>query len=249
MSEAGHRSPNPEKPARQGRLTQALMGWMTRSARVATVDVLSPHFRLVGLQGDALKAVAWAAGQKVQVSMHGFAMRTYTPVSWDAAGGATKLLVFSHGEGPGSLWASGLQAGDACQFFGPRRSLQFSGLGGPVVLFGDETSFALAMALGGLPQGAGAVHLFEVTDPAESRQVAEAIGLGDAHLVVRTAADGHLAAMEAEIVRLAAGGANVVLTGKAGSIQRMSRSLKSAGIATSRIMAKAYWAPGKTGLD
>jgi len=42
---------------------------------------------------------------------------------------------------------------------------------------------------------------------------------------------------------------SVVLTGKAQSIQYVSRALKIAGVGSSRIKAKAYWAPGKTGLD
>lgn len=48
---------------------------------------------------------------------------------------------------------------------------------------------------------------------------------------------------------IAAKGAQLVLTGKASSIQRVSRALKAAGVASSRMRTKAYWAPGKTGLD
>jgi NADPH-dependent ferric siderophore reductase len=137
----------------------------------------------------------------------------------------------------------------ACQFFGPRRSLDLADLGAPVVLFGDETSFGLAAALRDNLQAGGALHMFEATEIAESRQVLEYIGLGEARLIARSVGDAHLAAVEAEMLRLAAGGAQFVLTGKVSSIQRVSRALKAAGVASSRIKAKAYWAPGKTGLD
>ncbi|WP_342731832.1 siderophore-interacting protein [Bradyrhizobium sp. B117] len=221
-----------------------------RSARIAAIETLSPHFRLVELEGEALKTVAWAAGQKIQVAMGaGLSARTYTPMSWNAGSGRTRLLAFVHGDGPGSRWADGLHEGDTCQFFGPRRSLDLTGFEAPIVLFGDETSFGLAAALRDNLQAGGALHMFETTDVAASRQVLEAISLGEARLIARSADDVHLAAVEAEMLRLAANGAQFVLTGKASSIQRISRALKAAGVASSRIKAKAYWAPGKTGLD
>ena len=227
-----------------------LLRWLMRSARVAAVTTLSPRFRLIELEGDALKDVAWAAGQKIQVAMGaGLSARTYTPMSWDAGIGRTRLLAFAHGDGPGSRWAGGLRRGDICQFFGPRRSLDLTGLEAPIVLFGDETSFGLAAALRDNLQAGGALHMFETTDVAESRQVLEAFSLGEARLIARSADDVHLAAVEAEMLRLAANGATFILTGKASSIQRISRALKAAGVASSRIKAKAYWAPGKTGLD
>jgi NADPH-dependent ferric siderophore reductase len=227
-----------------------LLRWQMRPARVAAIETLSSRFRLIELEGDALKDVAWAVGQKLQVAMGaGLSARTYTPMSWDAGHGRTRLLAFAHGDGPGSKWASGLREGDACQFFGPRRSLDLADLGTPVVLFGDETSFGLAAALRDNLQAGGALHMFEATEIAESRQVLDAVGLGEARLIARGIDDAHLAAVEAEMLRLAASGAQFVLTGKASSIQRVSRALKAAGVASSRIKAKAYWAPGKIGLD
>jgi ferric-chelate reductase (NADPH) len=233
-----------------GLVTRTLLRWLMRPARVAAVETLSPHFRLAELEGEALRNVAWTAGQKVQVSMgSSLSARTYTPMSWDAGSGRTRMLTFSHGDGPGSRWASGLREGDTCQFFGPRRSLDLSGLAAPVVLFGDETSFGLAAALRDSPRGDGAIHVFEASDVAESRLVLEAIGLGQATLIERIADDAHLAAAEAEVLRLAASGAHFVLTGKASSIQRVSRALKAVGVVSSRVRTKAYWAKGKTGLD
>lgn len=234
----------------QGPVTRLLLRWLMRPARVAAVETLSPRFRLIELEGGALKDVAWTAGQKIQVAMGaGLSARTYTPMSWDASRGRTRLLAFAHGEGPGSRWASGLRQGDICQFFGPRRSLDLAGLEAPVILFGDETSFGLAAALRDTLQAGGALHMFEANDAAEPQQALDAISLGQARLIARSADDAHLAAIEAEMLRLAANGAQFVLTGKASSIQRISRALKAGSVASSRIKAKAYWAPGKTGLD
>ncbi|MGY8707719.1 siderophore-interacting protein [Bradyrhizobium sp. 18BD] len=227
-----------------------LLRWLMRSVRVTAVETLSPRFRLIELEGEALKDVAWTAGQKIQVAMGaGLSARTYTPMSWDTGRGRTRLLAFAHGDGPGSRWVSGLRTGDACQFFGPRHSLDLAGLEAPVVVFGDETSFGVAAALRNNLQAGGALHMFEATDIAESRQALDAINLREARLIARSTSENHLATVEAEMLRLAANGAQFVLTGKASSIQRISRALKAAGVASSRIKAKAYWAPGKTGLN
>ena len=251
MNEPAH-EPQTSEPSRpqQGRLTRMLLRWLMRPARVAAVETLSPRFRLVELEGEALRNVAWTAGEKIQVAMgSGLSARTYTPMSWDAGNGRTRLLAFAHGDGPGSSWAGGLREGDTCQFFGPRRSLDLADLRAPIALFGDETSFGLAAALRDSLHAGGALHLLEATDIAESRQVLDSIGLGQARLIARSPDDTHLAIAESELLRLAANGAQFVLTGKASSIQRVGRALKAAGVASSRIRAKAYWAPGKSGLD
>ncbi|MBN9218310.1 MAG: siderophore-interacting protein [Mesorhizobium sp.] len=220
-----------------------------RPARVAAVSAVSEHFRLVDLEGDALKNIAWTVGEKIQISMGtGLMARTYTPISWDTERGRTRLLAFMHGDAPGSRWAGGLREGDTCQFFGPRRSLDLSGIEAPLVLFGDETSFALAAALRTL-QSPRTTVIFEVSDVAESGPVLEEIGLGDANLTARAANDAHLGAVADKVAAHASTGAHFVLTGKAPAIQHVNRALRAAGVGSSRMKTKAYWAPGKTGLD
>lgn len=241
-------------PVAAGPVTRTLLRWFMRPARVAAVERLSPRFRRVRLEGEALRDVLWAPGQKIQVAMGmGLAARTYTPVSWDVTGGATQLLAFSHGEGshgggPGSRWTAGLKAGDGCQFFGPRRSLDFTDHAGPWVLFGDETSFAVALACR-MALGSGFRCVFEVSDLAEARSVLDAVGLSDAMLIGRLAGEGHLAAVVDALSHTGGDAAHFALTGRAPAIQQITRALKERGVAASRRKAKAYWAPGKSGLD
>jgi ferric-chelate reductase (NADPH) len=72
----------------------------------------------------------------------------------------------------------------------------------------------------------------------------------EATLIECIADDAHLAAAEAEVLRLAASGGHFVLTGNAStSAQRVSRALKAFGVVSSRVKTKAYWAQGKIGLD
>ncbi|MGH6615396.1 siderophore-interacting protein [Sphingomonas sp.] len=235
--------------ASPGRIERALIRLLMRPSTVTAVEVLSPHFRLVDLAGDALRGVAWSPGQKLQIMLNGLrTARTYTPICWDEQEGRTRLLAWSHGEGPGSQWAENVTRGDSCQFFGPRRSLDVSGLAGPIVLFGDETSFALAAALSQTRDGA--LHLlFEVSDIQECGPVLQTLGMGHAILVERAADDRHLSVLEDRLRHIALDDAGFVLTGRAPAIQTMSRALKGVGIGSSRTRTKAYWAPGKVGLD
>ncbi|GLU30442.1 siderophore-interacting protein [Trinickia caryophylli] len=233
-----------------GRLAKALLRMFMKHAYVVATEPLSERFRLLTLESAAFEGVAWVPGQKVQIAMgSAFVARTFTPIDWDAAAGRTRLLGYVHGGGPGSEWVSSVAAGDECDVFGPRASLAFPGNAEPIVVFGDETSFGLACSLL-RAQPTRAPHcLFEVDDIEAARRVATRLGLRDAKLVRRTDDEAHLAELETALPSLAGAHAHFVLTGKAQSIQRLRRTLKGLGVASSHLSAKAYWAPGKTGLD
>jgi ferric-chelate reductase (NADPH) len=235
-----------------GRLERALFGLITKTSAVVESQTLDAQFRLITLRGESLRGVAWVPGQKVQMVLGGWVQRTYTPLSWDAVDGVTTLLAYLHGAGPATEWASALAEGDACSVFGPRGSLDLNALTRPALLFGDETSFALAHALRHTPAGAGQVQLlFEVTSKPAAKALLERVGIEGAQLVERKPDDAHLSEVEA----LAADWLrshphpSCVLSGKASSIQRLSKRLRALGVGRSQIQTKAYWAVGKSGLD
>lgn len=241
--------PPPAAPP-PGLVERTLTRLFLRPARVIAATTLSSRFRLIDLEGVVFEGDGWSPGQKVQVKLDGgFMTRTYTPMRWDAARGVTRIVAFAHGEGPGSDWVRHARPGDARQVFGPRRSLDLAPRvrqAGPVVFFGDETSFGLVASLGSRDE----VHaVFEVGAIAESRQVLDALGVRPLALMERRTDDSHLAELQAAMVAPALAGAHCVLTGKASSIRQVGRALKSQGVDARRILAKAYWAPGKTGLD
>lgn len=152
-----------------------------------------------------------------------------------------------------AAWQTGqkiqIAPGAACDVFGPRGSLDLGRVDGPCVLLGDETAFGLAYALGHGPGARGPRCLFEVNVAADARVVQARLGLARAELFARVAGDGHLAPMMRRLAALAQEGTCFVLTGRASTIQRQRRVLKDCGVPGGRILAKAYWAPGKTGLD
>lgn len=235
--------------SRAGFIESALLKLFTRRARVVDIEEAGPAFRIVTLGGDALRNAAWTPGDKIQLQLGPWTRRTYTPMSWDAVYGLTRILVYLHGTGPGADWARSLRKGDECMMFGPRRSIVPDDE--RIILFGDETSLGLAAAL---RHGAARddVHVvLEVGAAADVRPVIERLRLGDARIEVRQDGERHLAALQAHMTALLREheGAEVVLSGRAGAIQHMGRALRQSGVGAARRQTKAYWAPGKTGMD
>lgn len=239
-------------PTKPGRLEGAVAKLFARTARVRAVRDVAEDFRLLTLSGGALRDVAWSPGQKIQVLLGGWVNRTYTPMSWNAGQGTTELLGYAHGAHPGSEWVRSLQPEQECALFGPRGSLDLNALGRPAVLFGDETSFGLAHALRFTPGGGHGVELvLEVTSLSAARAALDAVDVSGAVLVQRLPGDAHLDEV-AEVLRqlrYAPAVCHWVLSGKATSIARLTKLLRAQGTPRRRIQTKAYWSPGKSGLD
>ncbi len=190
-------------------------------------------------------------GDKVQIQLGGWVQRTYTPMDWDTEAGRTRILVYLHSGGPGVQWARTARAGDGCIVFGPRRSVKPAGPRSPVILFGDETSLGLAVAMANQASPSAVHGLFEVSTVADTLPVIERLRLAGAHLCARLDNEAHFTELEARMSALlqAHAAADIVLTGQASAIQHMSRLLRQEGIDAGRRQSKAYWAHGKTGLD
>ena len=232
-----------------GRLSRALIRMLMKHARVATAETVSDGFRLITLESPEFKRVRWVPGQKVQIAMgSAFVARTFTPIEWDSAAGRTSILGYAHGSGPGSAWICHAQPGDACDVFGPRASLE-AGDAHALVVIGDETSIGLARALQRGSVGTPVRCLLEVNSSAPVRQAVARLNLEGTVLVDRTPQDAHLEEIESHLPALASSSTTFMLTGKASTVQRLRRTLRGLGIPPNRLKSKAYWAPGKTGLD
>ena len=219
-------------------------------ARVAAVTSISPSFRFIDLESEAFRKAVWSPGEKIGIIAGG--KRVYTPISIDPSRGQLRLLAFLHGSGPGSDWAASVEVSDECHFMGPRASLPLSSISGPAVLFGDETSFAVASTLQiHLGEEIQSRFVFEVSSVQESRTAIDFLGIREASLIERRPDGSHLQ----QVARCVAEAmtelttTEVVLTGRGPSIQSIRTELGALGIDLARSKVKAYWAPGKTGLD
>ncbi|WP_157767676.1 siderophore-interacting protein [Actinosynnema pretiosum] len=236
-----------------GRFTSLLLDLATHEAEVARAEEVGAGLRLVSIAGDGLRKAAWAPGDVVQVVVVGEALlgpwevRCYTPLALDPATGTAEILWHVHGNGPGSHWAASAVEGTPCRVVGPRRDVRLPASRGPLVLFGDETSFSTAVAA---HRARDVRVVLEVGSVEESRAVLGRFGLLDVALVAREPGDAHLAEVERAVLAAQRSGpdATPVLTGKASSVQRLHRALRGAGVQGRRIGSVPYWAPGKKGL-
>lgn len=226
-----------------------------RSVRVAGIEELTHRVRLITF--DGLEAGSWRPGDKVQVRMAGLTTRTYTPVAAEAGADGFRIVGFVHGDGPGARWVRALEPGAEAAVFGPRRSLDCSGLTGRVVAVGDETAVGLVAAAAGVA-AAEIEAIFEATDADDVLVPAERLGLAAPQVVTRQEDGAHrttLAERVAERVaeRLDAGGdasdVTLVISGDAATVAAVRRHLKEVGVRPARTLAKAYWAEGRRGLD
>ncbi|MET0284889.1 MAG: siderophore-interacting protein [Polyangiales bacterium] len=232
-----------------GLVEGAVLKLLTRAATVVQSELIAERFRLLTLDGPALRGADWLPGQKVQVQLGGWVSRTYTPLSWDPVAGRAQLLAYAHGEGPGADWARTVRVGDGCVLFGPRGSLDLNLLSSPGLLVGDETSLGLAHALRYSRSGGHGIELLlEVSDPSRVREVLNKLGL-DAQLIEKRADDAHVASLELALTRAVQERSieSAVFSGQASSIRALGKHARTLGLR--KFQSRAYWAPGKKGLD
>lgn len=238
----------------KGLIVHALGRLMLHRAVVREVRPLSPGFVGLTLAEERPRDGGYVPGDKLQMLLPSLDTRTYTPIGWDPGRGTTELLVVRRDEDtPSTRWIRAVAPGDEVRFVGPQRSLA-APPGAPVVLFGDETSFAVATALQRAAPQRPLACVFEVGAAAEAEAVLAQLGIPGAVVIERAADHGHLARIDAELdARLAAQRAQypepaLLMTGSARSIQALQAS-RRARAASRPLKTKAYWSQGKRGLD
>ncbi len=218
-----------------------------RELTVESALDVGPSFRHIVLRGEALQERSCKPGDKVQVFIDG-EFRTYSPFDFDARTGRMSLLTYLHGGGPGDRWARAVRSGNAVHVFGPRGSIDFAAQAGPLLIVGDETSMAAARSAQ-RDAGRAVEAVFEVGSEEEARRAADAIGLRDYTLVAREPGAQHRAAIEERVRSVLQPSTTLVLTGCATSIQALRGVLRERPTPHASQKNKAYWAPGKRGLD
>jgi ferric-chelate reductase (NADPH) len=233
-------------------LSSAVRKLLTHPVTITGVEALGESFRLLTMQGVGFQSVKWIPGQTIQIFIGKLTKRAYTPMSLDADAGSACFLFYLHGKGPGSLWAASARAGDICQVMRPKDSIDFTNFTEPALFFGDETSLASAQALHLCHrQTEAARYVFEVNSPAQAEVILRKLGVSPTSLVQIREDGSHLANVVLLMAEQAARmqSPQLVFTGQARSIQSVQKGLKQAGISVFGSKVKAYWSPGKTGLD
>lgn len=222
----------------KGKLLRLFGTPFLRRARVVEAENVGSGFRRITLRSDAPKP---APGTKVQLLLPSDDVRTYTPVA-ARDDGLMVLLGWMHAGGPGTRWISEVAVGDEVRFAGPQRSLELPE--GPVIMVGDETSVAVAASFAAERVGQVSAVL-EGSSPEGLRCAAESLGLRPEHVAARGDTDSLVEAVVA--AHTASPRATVALTGGSALITAVRAALRARGIGN--IKTKAYWVPGKVGLD
>jgi NADPH-dependent ferric siderophore reductase len=233
-------------------LSSAVEKLMFHPVTITGVEAVGESFRLLTMEGVGFQGVKWIPGQTVQIFLGNLTKRAYTPMRIDPDAGSACFLFYLHGNGPGSTWAASAKAGDICQVMRPKDSIDFASLTGAALFFGDETSLAAAQALHGCQrQTAPTRYVFEVHSPAQAEVILRKFGVSQALLVQKRGDGSHLADVISQLAEQSARmqSPQWVFTGQARSIQSVQKGLKQAGISLFGSKVKAYWSPGKTGLD
>ena len=233
-------------------LSSAVEKLLFHPVTITGVETMGESFRLLTMQGVGFQGVKWIPGQAVQIFLGNLTKRAYTPMNLDSDAGSASFLFYLHGKGPGSEWAASARTGNICQVMRPKNSLDFTSFSAPALFFGDETSLAAAQALHRCrSEIAPARYVFELNSPAQAEEILQKFGVSQARLVQKCEDGSHLADVISQMAEQAAQmqSPQWVFTGQARSIQSVQKGLKQAGISFLRSKVKAYWSPGKTGLD
>ncbi|GAA4728660.1 siderophore-interacting protein [Phytohabitans rumicis] len=220
-----------------------LMDHFLVRATVAEVAAVTPRMRRVRVVGDALRGLDWTPGQHVRVRVEDLRLRSYSV--WDYTDGEhLDLCVLDHpAGGPGARWARRIGAGDPVAFTRPQGRLTLRD-DAPYHLFvGDETaSVAFGPMLCALPADARAYGVIETERPDDRLPLARVDGF---EWIGR---DGLVAALRALDLPAEPGVAYVA--GEARACQAVRRHLRTErGWPREAVTVKAFWAPGKRGLD
>jgi NADPH-dependent ferric siderophore reductase len=219
----------------KGKLVRWLGGALLKRATIAEARDVGTFRRLL-LRGDV---GPFTAGAKLQVLLASDDVRTYTPIATEEG---MVLLGWKSAGGPGARWMASAATGEEVRFLGPQRSLELAS--GPVLLVGDETSVAVAAAFA--RERAGRVHAVFATDAEpELRAAAASVGLERFDVVAREDAAG----ASARVAELHAEqpAATLALTGGSELVVRVRDALRTRGLTHAK--AKAYWIPGRAGVD
>ncbi len=221
----------------KAKMLRALGGVLLKEARIASVEDVSDGFRKLVLRADAVAAPE--PGSKLQLLVSEDDVRTYTPI---ASGDTLVLLGSRHAGGPGAAWIGAASVGEVVQFVGPQRSLSLPV--GPVIMVGDETSVAVAASFEAARPGQ-VQGIFAVRDPEATRLAARSVGLERAHALPSPDLTGVVEAVG--VARGERPGAVVAITGGSELVVAVRAALRNAGVG--ELKTKAYWIPGRAGLD
>lgn len=226
---------------------KTLLKILTHPVHVSRVKEVSPSLRLIRMAGEAIKTLSWSSGDKIKVRV-GSKMRSYTPSTINCEEGWIEIIIFLHGHGIASEWASHVKVGDESGFMGPAKSMPMPNFSPSRVLFlGDETTIGLAYALfTDLPNFCKIEGAIELND--EDLNAISSLNLSVAAVPRTTKHGTALCAWLAHWITnksyqsfLNEEQAIIWISGEADTVLSVKKQLLEIGIPSDRFYSKPYW--------
>lgn len=214
---------------------------------VTDTELLSPFVKKIRFKGD-FASLDFQEGYCIDFRVTDTDVRRYSPSLLDRENGVLELIVHLHGDGPGRRFMDALKAGEQVNLVQPRGHKYYDKMVAKYVIFGDETSLALACSFNeAFKENPNEYYfLFELDD--ENKNVPNRLGLTN-YTVFPKIGLFQDANWITELPQLQSThwlGAHFILTGDVLSVQAFRKVLK--GFATGKVHAQGYWLKGKKGL-
>ncbi|MEU8374670.1 siderophore-interacting protein [Micromonospora sp. NPDC048894] len=174
-------------------------------------------------------------------------LRAYTVRAWDAAAGELTIDVVHHGdEGLAGPWAARLRPGDEVLFTGPGGAYAPDPTADWHLLVGDESALpAIGAALERLPEGAPAIVLVEIADPADEQSLPSpgAVALTWLHRAGRPVGEALVAAVRE--LEFPPGRVHAFVHGEATFVKELRRLLRvERNVPRADLSISGYWRQG-----
>ncbi len=215
--------------------------------KVVHTELLCPGVKRIRFGGDFRKSDL-KIGRFMDFRVSDTEVRRYTISSMDEKKNSLEIVAHLHGNGPGSRFMELLKIGDKVNLY-PIRGRRYDDKSiEKYVIFGDETSLALACSFQPvlLQNGHPFLFYFELDD--QNRNVPDLLGLKNCTVFPKNGSFRNIDFINDLPVFQSTDwqDAGFVLTGNVRSVQGFRKVLKSRSF--TKVNAHGYWLEGKKGL-
>lgn len=214
---------------------------------VRSTELLSPSVKRIRFSGD-FKKLTFKPGSYMDIRVSDTEVRRYTVAFSDTKNGLMDFIVHLHGAHPGSLFMQRLNVGHKINTSTIKPHKCYSESAKKYVIFGDETSLALACSIFPVLKQNNDQFQFYFELDEENKNVPELLNLENYTVFPK---DGsfrnekwisNLPVIQEEKWK----DAHFILTGNAKSVQSFRKVVR--GNTAAKIIAHGYWLEGKNGL-
>ncbi len=223
-------------------------GLASYEVTVSETIYISPNVKKIRFSGN-LSRMNFQIGYANVIRVSDTEFRNYTAAYYDTQKGVLDMIIHIHGNGPGSQYIDTLNTGDTLRISIPRGQKQYDPRIKKQMIFGDETTLALASSF--LPVLKKHQHDFQFYFELDEANKEAPLLLGFENYTIFP--KNGLFRDENQINDLPLfktdgwQTANFILSGNVRSVQTFRRALKNNNV-PGKIYAKGYWLEGKTGL-